>query len=161
MRRRDFITGVGAAACLPIASPLATRAQQRALPVIGWLTEGPVPPLPLVPDTPFSRAVRRGLAEQGFLEGRNVEILQRADLQYDRFPMMAADLVRRRVAVILATGGSPVPALAAKSATTTIPIVFVTGVDPVEFGPRCEPQPSGRQRHGRDRPRPGFDREAS
>ena len=76
----------------------------------------------------------RGLAEQGFFEGHNVEIMQLADLQYDRFPMLAADLVRRHVTVILATGGSPVPALAAKSATTTIPIVFVTGVNPVESG---------------------------
>jgi putative ABC transport system substrate-binding protein len=98
------------------------RAQQRALPVIGFLSSG---------DQTLVAAFRRGIGEQGYVEGENVEVLYRyAETQYDRLPGFAADLVRRRVAVIFAWGLRS--ALAAKAATTTTPIVFSTGADPVE-----------------------------
>jgi putative ABC transport system substrate-binding protein len=126
MRRREFITLIGGAA----AWPYGARAQQQALPVIGFLsggTEGG-------PLRSATAAFHQGLGESGFIEGRNVEILYRwAETHNDRLPALAADLVRRRVAVIVATA-SPGAALAAKSATATIPIVFQVGVDPVEFG---------------------------
>jgi putative ABC transport system substrate-binding protein len=89
---------------------------------------------------------RRGIAEQGYVEGRNVEILYRyPEIQYRRMPELVAGLVSRRVAVIFAFG-TPA-AVAAKAATTTIPIVFAIGVDPIQSGPCCEPQSSGRQCH--------------
>jgi putative ABC transport system substrate-binding protein len=123
MRRREFITLIGGAA----AWPLAARAQQ---PVIGYLTG-------TVPRQRGGRedlAFRQGLREAGFVEGPGVAIEYRsAQGQYERLPGMAADLVRQRVAVIFATGGVPAP-LAAKAATTTIPIVFALGSDPVELG---------------------------
>ena len=124
MNRRDFIAGLGSAAVLPIAA----RAQQPAMPVIGFLSPGNEGAAnPVIP--PF----RLGLGEFGYVEGRNVEILHRqAELRFDRLPALAADLVRRHVAVILAAGIAP--ALAAKSATSTIPIVFFSSVDPVEVG---------------------------
>jgi putative tryptophan/tyrosine transport system substrate-binding protein len=125
MRRREFIALIGGAA----AWPSGARAQQQALPVIGFLSGGTEGPL-----RSATAAFHQGLGESGFIEGRNVEILYRwTETHNDRLPALAADLVRRRVAVIVATG-SPGAALAAKSATATIPIVFQVGVDPVEFG---------------------------
>ena len=124
MRRRSFVTLLGGA----VAWPLAVRAQQPAMPVIGYLHAGS--PGPFVP---LMAVFRQSLAEAGYVEARDVAIEYRwAEGQYDRLPAMAAELVRRRVAVIVA---SPIPAaVAAKSATTTIPIVFYVGGDPVELG---------------------------
>jgi putative ABC transport system substrate-binding protein len=125
MKRRAFITALGGAA----AWPLAARAQQPALPVLGVLASGTAEghASGLTP-------IRQGLSDTGYVVGRNVAIEYRfADEHYDRLPALAADLVRRRAAVIYTVGGV-LPALAAKAATTTIPIVFANGSDPVALG---------------------------
>lgn len=126
MRRRDFIRAVAGSA---VAWPLASTAQQSAMPVVGYFGSE-------TPERFATRlsAFRQGLSATGFDEGRNVSIEYRwGNGQIDRFPALAADLVRRKVSVI-ATPGSGVAALAAKAATTTIPIVFETGLDPVAVG---------------------------
>jgi putative ABC transport system substrate-binding protein len=122
--RRDFITLLGGAAA---AWPLVARAQQPPVPTIGCLYAGP-------PTANIEAPFRKGLSEMGFVDGRNVAIEFRyAGDQNERLPLLAAELVRRQVAVIFANGGAlAVPA--AQAATTTIPIVFVTGADPVRTG---------------------------
>ena len=123
--RRDFITLVGGAA----AWPLAARAQQPAMPVIGFLYG-----VSAVERTEHMDAFRRGLAEIGFVEGRNVAIEYRwAEGQYDRMAWMAVDLVGRRVAAML-IGGNTTAVRAMIAATQSIPIVFTTGIDPVAAG---------------------------
>ena len=125
MRRREFIILIGSVA---VARPLAAPAQQPTMPVVGWLGSGTEPS-----ERHLLTAFRDGLAEGGFVVGRNVTIEYRAaEGRYDRLPAMVADLIRSKVALIAASG--PPAALAAKATTATTPIVFVIGYDPVEFG---------------------------
>jgi putative ABC transport system substrate-binding protein len=123
MQRRDFITLLAGAAAM---WPLTVRAQQPAMPVVGFLLSG------TLPETPHDRvtAFRQGLKEAGFVEGQNVSIEYHSD-PTDSLPLLVADLLRRQVALIV--GNTP-SALAAKAATTTVPIVFTTGGDPVRVG---------------------------
>jgi putative ABC transport system substrate-binding protein len=126
IRRRDVITLLGGAA---VAWPLTARAQQSASPTIGYLSTRSPGEAKYVTD-----AFAQGLNETGYVEGRNLAIEYRwAELQYDRLPALASDLVRRKVVVIAAVGGIH-SGLAAKAATSTIPIVFVSAGDPVTFG---------------------------
>jgi putative tryptophan/tyrosine transport system substrate-binding protein len=125
MTRRSFIAGLGSAAAWPVVA----RGQQVAIPVIGFLNYGSSGE-----NSAVAGAFRRGLAEQGFFVGQNVEIVYAsADNQADRLPELVAGLIKRDVAVI-AAGGGPRPAQAAKAATTSVPVVFETGLDPVLSG---------------------------
>jgi putative ABC transport system substrate-binding protein len=127
LRRRDFVTFIAAIASAAAAWPLAARAQQPAMPVVGFLNSAS-------PEV-FAdrlRAFHRGLKDAGFVEGENVAIVYRwAEDKYDRLPEFAAELVRRRVAVIAANSPAALPA---KAATTSIPIVFIVAEDPVRTG---------------------------
>src|SRR6516225_3645718 len=123
--RRELLDALGSAAA---AWPLAARAQQPAMPVIGYLSS-----LGQAISVRFDAAFRRGLSDVGYVEGQNVSVEYRwITDRYDALPAMAADLVQRQVAVIFALG--PPAVLAAKAASPTIPIVFVTGADPLRFG---------------------------
>jgi putative ABC transport system substrate-binding protein len=125
MRRRELMLLLGGA----MTAARALRAQQKAMPVIGSLAIASP-----VPAAPFAAALRQGLSETGYVEGQNLAIEYRgAEGHYDRLPALAADLVGRKVDVIVTVGGTP-PALAAKSATSTIPIVFAFVGDPVGSG---------------------------
>ena len=128
MRRREFITLLGGATLSPLALPYAARAQQQAMPVIGVLHGESAGPM-----SPLLAGFQRGLKEGGFVDGQNLTIEYRwAEGHADRLPAMAADLVQRRVAAIFAAGGINSTNVA-KNATSTIPILFATGGDPVRL----------------------------
>jgi putative ABC transport system substrate-binding protein len=127
MRRREFITLLGGAAA---AWPLAARAQQQPVPVIGWFSGRN-----LEADALVLPAFKQGLNAHGYVEGRNVTIEYAfADGRYDQLPILVAELIRRRAAVIVAVGNSAPGIRAAQAASTTIPTVFIFGEDPVKFG---------------------------
>jgi putative ABC transport system substrate-binding protein len=126
IKRRDLITLLGGAAA---AWPLAARAQQTSVPVVGFVNTGMA-----AANVPYVALLRRTLNEAGYVEGRNLAIEFRwAEARPERYAALVAELLQRRVALIVAAGGSPL-ALAAKAATATIPIVFIIGADPVEVG---------------------------
>ena len=127
MRRREFIALAG---CTAAAWPVAARAEQpSSMPVIGFLNSGSPQPF-----ANYVSGFRFGLRQTGYIDGQSVTIEFRwAEGHYDRLPEMAADLVRRKVAVLVSTGGSP-SVMAAKAATATIPIVFTIGIDPIHLG---------------------------
>src|SRR5215210_5973377 len=125
MRRREFVGGLAGVA----AWPLAVRAQPQTTPIIGYLSGRSQ-----AETAPVLAEFHRGLAEAGYVEGRNVELEYRwAEGRYERLPALAADLLERRVNVLAATGGN-LSGVAAKGATSIVPIVFVTGGDPVQLG---------------------------
>ena len=127
MRRREFITLLGGAAA---ALPLSVRAQQPAMPLVGYLSTG----TPQTDAEPYLIPFRQGLNALGYIEDRNVTIEYRwAEFKNERLRELAADLIGRSVAVIATIGGTP-PALAAKAMTSTIPIIFYSGIDPVKSG---------------------------
>jgi putative ABC transport system substrate-binding protein len=126
MKRRDFIKVIAGAA---VAWPLPARTQQPAIPLIGFLG-APSP----APYARYVAAIHQGLKEAGYVEGQNVRFEYRwAEGHYDRLPALAADLISRKVAAIVPIGGAP-PTVAAKAATSTIPIVFNMTADPLELG---------------------------
>ena len=144
MRRRELLLMLGGA----MTSARGLRAQQKAMPVIGFLGVGSPGP-----NAPFVAAFHQGLSETGYVEGQNVAIEYRwAEGRYDRLPALAADLVGRKVDVIVAFGGMPA-ALAAKSATSTIPIVFQRR-RPGRARLGRQSRPAGRQPHGRQHHHP-------
>src|SRR6478672_4555651 len=131
MRRGELVAGVGSAA----AWPLVARAQQPSVPVIGLLSSSSLEKASSSKSNPFLARFHEGLSEIGYIEGRNVAIEYRwAEEHYDRLPALAAELAQRQVKVIVAANGGLASASAAKSATTTIPIVFMIPSDPVKLG---------------------------